>query len=355
MTSLLATLLPARLSGAAVVTAAVLASPAAAQLQLPRPMTSPGARVGQTVGVTDVEVVYHRPAVRERTIWGELVPYGSVWRAGANENTTIEFGTDVTVEGQELAAGKYGLHMIPGTDAWTIIFSHDNDKWGSLQYSQDNDALRVEVAPQAAPMQERLAYEFEVLGDSEARMLLRWDELAVPVGFTVDTSSSLAQAADFRLRKQSPDAEGWIAAAEWGLQNGIDKALVLTWADEAVRQAKTFTSLGLKAEVLDSLGRNSEALPLKQEAWTLATESEITTMAQQLASAGAQADALRLYQLNVRNHPDSWRAHDRLGEALASAGDTGAARSAFAQALALATDDADKQRIESRLADLGEG
>jgi len=356
MAALTRTLAPVRLVAAAALLGVVALAPTgSAQLQMPRPLASPTASVSQTVGVTDVEVVYHRPAVKGRTIWGELIPYGGIWRAGANQNTTIEFGTDVTVEGQPLGAGKYGLHMIPGEASWTIIFSHDNDKWGSLQYVEDNDALRVDVVPTIAPMQERLLFDFDLLDDDSAHVTLRWDELAVPVRLDTDPSSVLAQAADSRLRKLSPDADGWLEAAEWGLQNGVDKQLVLSWADEAVAQRKTFTSLGLKAEVLDSLGRGEEAMPLKQEAWTVATEGEITGMAQQLESAGASSDALRLYQLNVRNHPESWRAHDRLGQALVTAGDAAAARSAFTQALALAGDDESRERIETRLADLGEG
>ncbi len=112
--------------------------------QLDLPLQSQGARVTQTIGITDITVNYHRPLVNGRKVWGELVPYGQVWRAGANLNTTITFANDVTVEGQPLPAGTYGLHMIPNQDQWTIIFSKMHTAWGSFSYKESEDALRVD-------------------------------------------------------------------------------------------------------------------------------------------------------------------------------------------------------------------
>ena len=108
---------------------------------LTKPQQSPFSSVTQRIGVTDVTIEYYSPAVKERKIWGEVVPYGQVWRAGANENTTISFEHDVEVEGKALKAGKYGFHIIPGEEEWILIFSTDNDKWGSYSYNQSNDAL----------------------------------------------------------------------------------------------------------------------------------------------------------------------------------------------------------------------
>ena len=114
-------------------------------LQLPQ--ASPEASVSQTVGLTDITITYHRPAVAKRTVWGDLVPYGQVWRAGANENTTIEFSTPVTIGGKKIPAGTYGLHMIP-TDKgdWTIILSSVSSAWGSFSYDEKEDVVRVPVA-----------------------------------------------------------------------------------------------------------------------------------------------------------------------------------------------------------------
>ena len=149
-------------------------------LDLPR--QSQHAIVMQRIGVTDITINYHRPLVNGRKIFGGLVPYGDVWRAGANENTTITFPDAVTVEGQPLAAGTYGLHMIPTEDQWTVIFSKMHTAWGSFSYNQEEDALRVTVKPEAAEFHEALAYDFDQLKPDSAVVTMRWDKVAVLQG-----------------------------------------------------------------------------------------------------------------------------------------------------------------------------
>lgn len=151
------------------------------------------AYVTQRLGLdTDITIDYSRPGVKGRKIWGELVPYGMVpgdrfskgspypWRAGANENTTIEFNKDVLIEGNKLPAGKYGMHMIPSEKEWIIIFSKNNSAWGSFSYTQEEDALRVTVTPVEAPHQEWLIYGFEDLAGTSATAFLHWEKLKVP-------------------------------------------------------------------------------------------------------------------------------------------------------------------------------
>ncbi len=164
--------------------------------QKPKIHKSLKASVTQRLGVdTDITIVYSRPAVKGRKIWGELVPYGMSpgtkrtkgkpypWRAGANENTTFECNNDILIEGKKLAAGKYGLFMIPSEKNWVIIFSRNNSSWGSFSYNPDNDALRVSVTPIAAPHHEWLMYEYENLAGTSATAYLRWAKLKVP--FTI--------------------------------------------------------------------------------------------------------------------------------------------------------------------------
>ncbi len=137
---------------------------ASAQNDLNLPDVSQAAEVKQRIALTDVKVNYHRPLVNGRKIWGGLVPYGKVWRAGANENTTIEFSDPVSVEGKPLAKGVYGLHMIPNPDSCTVIFSKTNTGWGSYSYDQKDDALRVDVKPRPlAETKEALEFDFEDL------------------------------------------------------------------------------------------------------------------------------------------------------------------------------------------------
>ncbi|MCJ7485876.1 MAG: DUF2911 domain-containing protein [Candidatus Aminicenantes bacterium] len=180
-------------SCALVLIVALLVPPSHAVAQGARVQASLKATVMQRLGAdTDITIVYSRPGVKGRTIWGALVPYGMApgnqysknqpfpWRAGANENTTIEFSKDVLIEGQPLAAGKYGVHMIPGEKEWTIVFSKNNAAWGSFSYKQEEDALRVTVTPVAAPFQEWLTFGFEDLAGKSATAVLCWEKLKVP-------------------------------------------------------------------------------------------------------------------------------------------------------------------------------
>ena len=162
---------------------AFVASPALAQERgndEARP--SPNAMVSQTIGTTTATVGYSRPSVRDREIFGELVPFGAVWRTGANEATTITFSDDVMVEGEMLSAGTYGLFTIPTADSWTIIFNKTSEQWGSMAYDEAQDALRVTVEPMTnAPMQEQFEIRFSNVTDASATMILHWDTVGVPV------------------------------------------------------------------------------------------------------------------------------------------------------------------------------
>jgi hypothetical protein len=160
-----------------------------AQNDLNLPDVSQAAEVKQRIALTDVTVKYHRPLVNGRKIWGGLVPYGKVWRAGANENTTIEFSDPVSVEGKPLAKGIYGLHMIPHPDSWTVIFSKTYTGWGSYSYDQKEDALRVDVKPRPlAETKEALEFDFEDLKATSAVMILKWQKLGIP--FTVSVGDA---------------------------------------------------------------------------------------------------------------------------------------------------------------------
>jgi Protein of unknown function (DUF2911) len=169
-----------------------------AQQQEKKPRPSLKAGVSQTIGFdTDIKIVYSRPGVKGRKIWGDLVPYGLApagkepnskpfpWRGGANENTTIEFSKDVLVEGNKVPAGKYALHFIPGENEWTVIINKKNKDWGSYSYDQAEDLIRFKVTPVKAPFQEWLAYGFGDLNGTSATAYLQWEELKVPFKIAV--------------------------------------------------------------------------------------------------------------------------------------------------------------------------
>src|SRR5262249_28402518 len=159
-------------------------------LDLPRP--SQHATVMQRVGITDITINYHRPLVNQRKVWGGIVPYGQVWRAGANENTTIAFSDPVTIEGKPLAKGIYGLHMIPNENEWTIIFSNVHTAWGSFTYKEADDALRITVKPRTAEFMEALSYDFDTVGTDSAVATLRWEKVAVPFTIGVNVHEVVA-------------------------------------------------------------------------------------------------------------------------------------------------------------------
>ena len=257
--------------------------------QVSTPRESQRQEVIQTVGDTKVSVVYHRPNTRGRKLWGCdaknvvpvtnyeepcIVPYGQVWRAGANENTTIEFSRDVAINGQTLAAGKYGFHIIPGKTDWTLVFSKDNDKWGSFSYKAENDALRVKVVPAKASMQEALVYEFDDVTATSARVNLRWEKIAVP--FTVDIGDVHGRVlAAFReaIKARKPDDVRPLGQAAnyvrtFKVKASYDEAI--GWVDESIKVRETPGNLNLKAGLLAEMGRFDEAVALGEKALQLA-------------------------------------------------------------------------------------
>jgi Protein of unknown function (DUF2911) len=222
-----------------------LAGGAAAQppgLQLPRP--SPNASLSQTIGVTEVTLHYSRPGVKGRVIWGKLVPYGEVWRTGANENTTIRFSTPVRIDGKELPAGLYGLQTIPSADDWVVILSKDAEEWGAFSYKPEHDALRFHVKPaQAAASQEWMGFEFRDLSDVAAVLALRWEKLEVAWKIEVDTPKLLVTAAQSEQRWQD-------AAAVWCVQTGTCLGEAARWIDASIATEPTFSNQRAKARLL---------------------------------------------------------------------------------------------------------
>ena len=219
---------------------AVTAPASAQQVEVPRP--SPNASVSQMIGLTEVTLHYSRPGVKGRKIWGDLVPFKQVWRAGANENTTITFSTPVTIGGKELAAGTYGLQTIPDADSWTIIFSKDAKLWGAYDYKAENDALRVDVKPQPADaFQERMSFDFTDLSDSSATLELRWEKLNVPLKITADTNKQLKAS----VRWQSP-----YSAANYCIQANTCLDDAGRWLDASIALDDNFFNERAKALLL---------------------------------------------------------------------------------------------------------
>ncbi|MEO8349986.1 MAG: DUF2911 domain-containing protein, partial [Acidobacteriota bacterium] len=273
------------------------AAAALAQPALTLPQSSPKASISQTVGLTEIGITYHRPAVNKRTVWGDLVPYDEVWRAGANENTTISFSTPVTVNRKPLAAGAYGLHMIPTKGDWTIAFSTVNAAWGSFSYDEKEDALRVTAKPNAAPFQERLSYRFDDPSDKSVTVAMHWEKLDVPFTVEVDTPSVVVASLRNELRGLPRFGwQGWNGAAAYAMRNKVNLDEALTWADRSISMQENFTNLRTKAGILEAKGDAKTAAELRDKAMKIATETEINLHGYQLLGAGKTDEAIEMFR-----------------------------------------------------------
>ena len=260
---------------ASLVVLLALACAPGALAQLQPPLPSPNATVAQTIGMTKVEVAYSRPHVKgatrkdERVIWGALVPYDQVWRTGANAVTKISFDGDVTVEGQKLAAGAYGLYTIPGKTDWTVIFN--KVATGSpADYSAEKDALRVKVKPEAADMRELFTIEFPQVTSSSAVLALRWEKLSVPVQLAVDTQAQfLAAAKDAVAKAKADDWRTPLTAARYLYDNKYASADAAAFLAKSLAVKETFNNLSFKASVLAGEGKKKEAVAAAQKAMAL--------------------------------------------------------------------------------------
>ncbi|HVF51611.1 MAG TPA: DUF2911 domain-containing protein [Pyrinomonadaceae bacterium] len=272
-----------------------LAMSAAAQLRQPRP--SQKATIMQTIGVTDVSITYSRPGVKGRTIWGDapqgaaagaatlddarvrakdapIVPYGHLWRTGANEATLFTVTDDVLINGQKLAAGKYSLHTIPNRDEWTIIFNKDDGQWGSFAYDEKKDALRIKVKPQtAAEVEEWLSFSIPEVTPNTAKVAIRWERIIVP--FTVEvpdvTALTLSKARATVAAAKPDDWRTPLQAANYVFVNNLtaNTAEAMTWLEQSIKIKETYGNLYTKARVLAGTGKTTEALAIAERALVL--------------------------------------------------------------------------------------
>lgn len=313
---------------------------------LTAPQVSPEARVSQVIGLTELEVSYHRPAANGRAVWGTLVPYGQVWRAGANENTTVSFSTPVTVNGTALAAGTYGLHMIPAAGDWTVIFSRETGAWGSFSYDEKEDAARVTAKPEAAPHQERLGYSFDDPTADSVVLAMRWEKLRLPIAIRIDLGRTVLENFKAQLRGLPRFGwQGWNQAANWAAQNGLELDDALQWADRSIGMNRNFANLRTKALVLTKKGDTATADALTKEALSIATEAEINAYGYQLLGQQKLDEAIAAFEKNVKDHPDSWNTYDSLAEAYALKGDRKKALEYYTKAMNMTTVDLQKTRI----------
>lgn len=301
----------------------ISALPLAAQsfvLDLPR--GSQHATVSQRVGITDIAINYHRPLVNGRPVWGKLVPYGQVWRAGANENTTISFSDPVTIEGKPLDRGTYGLHMIPTADSWTIIFSKNYTSWGSFTYNDKEDALRVTVKPQTADMHNALTYDFDELAPDSTIVTMRWEKLAVPFKVNVNVGEAVQSSLDKQLRGLAQYTwMGWDDAATYLHDNKGNLDQALKYANNSIQNEDRFDNEITKARILRAMGKNDEAKATEAKGLAKASPLQVHLFARQLQADKRQDEAFVIFRDNAKSHPNEWFVHTGLARISSANGD----------------------------------
>lgn len=308
--------------------------------------------VTQYMGLVEVTINYSSPGVtapngtdRRGKIWGQLVPWGLApngfgtaaeipWRAGANMNTVITISHPIEVEGQELAAGSYSLHIIPEKESpWTIIFNKETQSWGSYFYNPEMDALRVEVEPVANEFHDDLTFEFEDRQQDHCTATLQWDELKVPVRLSVPNMHDLYIATMAEELKGSTgfSYQNYQTAANYCIQNNTHLETGLAWADAAISAPfvgqKNFSTLSTKASVLMTMNKMEEAFAVMDEAIAhpSADVNSIHGFGRQLIGMGMPEKALEVFKVNAERYPDTWPVNVGLTRGYSAVGDYEAA------------------------------
>jgi hypothetical protein len=305
------------------------------ELNIPR--VSQRGTVSQRIGLTDITIAYHRPEVGGREIWGKTVPYGKVWRAGANENTTITVTDDVSIEGKPLAAGTYGLHAIPDKDQWTIILSKNSTSWGSFSYDEKEDALRVAVKPHVAEPFEVLTYVFDDIKPDSALATLRWEKLAVPFRVSVDVKAVVLKSVKNELRNVGGFTwAGYDEAAQWCLDNNYELEQALKWEETSIQNEERFENWETKSRILDVVGRKEDAAKALSTALDKANAIQLYVYARGLQRSGNTKRAFELYPLVPKKDANHWISHLALARISSNSGDFPAAAKEMTQAISAA-------------------
>jgi len=236
------------------------------------PAPSPPQFVRQDFGLSNIELSYSRPGIKGRTIFGDLVPYGKVWRTGANQATTLTFGDDVTIEGTKVPAGKYGLLTIPGQDEWTIIITHQLDVTNPAAYKQDQDVVRIRSKVETLPFSiESFTIFFSDVTSNTCRLDLCWDKTVVSFIVSTDIDSRIMTQIDNTLNK---DNRPYFTAALYYLDNGKDLNKALEWFDKAIAQdPKAFYAVYQKARCQAKMGKKQEAIATAKKSIELSKEA----------------------------------------------------------------------------------
>jgi len=345
-------------------------------LQLPDGGVNLKRSTGTRVGVTDIEIHWNAPGVkgREGKIWGTgVAPYGftvlgfgsnapSPWRAGANENTTVSFSTDVTINGKKLPAGRYGFHIALYADSCTLIFNRNTEGWGSYFYNANLDVLRVTTRQQKDQKEsvERLDYSFSNHTDKSVEVALEWERWRIPFTVAVDlTATTLAS-----IRTQMSGAMGFDppsleAAAAWCLRNELNYDEAFNWivsaTDPNLGGRNSFTALSTKSRLLSKLNRQAEADEAMRLGLENASAQEMHLYGRELLTEKKTKEAFTVFEKNFKKHKGAWPTHVGMMRGYSALGDLKKALEHARLALAQAPNEVNKQSLEQAIKTLESG
>jgi hypothetical protein len=310
-----------------------------AQVPLIRPMESQLSTISQRIDFTDITVTYSSPGAKGRKVFGtNLVPFGKVWRAGANDNTVISFSSAVAVEGKSLAAGSYGLHVIPEADTWTFIFSSKTGDWGSYFYTPEHDVLRISVPVEKAPFTEWMQFNFSDRSVNKARLELQWEESKAGFSIQLDQNLIIENFANQLRNRQGFGHLAWREAAEYLLLKNFNLPQALAWADSSIKRERRFDNQYAKARILTKMDRSPDSETALGEALKSAAEADFSRVVNDQLREGNKAKALAVASQGTKAFPASWMTQFAAARAFAENNDVKAARKAAETALKTAPD-----------------
>lgn len=244
--------------------------------QLQMPQASPSAKISQKIGLTDVTVEYSRPSTRGRKIFGELVPFGQVWRTGANAATTLEFSTEVMLEGNKIPAGKYAIYTIPGKTTWTVVISKNTQLWGAIGYTADDDLLRFQVEPKKLSRKyETFEISFNNMTDNGADLSMKWENTRVDFRISMDVDPVvMAQIKELVIDTNTKDPSLLYAAANYYFTSQKDLNQAYEWIKVSTDSDPKYWTMHLRAKIEAALGKNAEAIASAQKSMKMAEEAK---------------------------------------------------------------------------------
>jgi hypothetical protein len=327
---------------------------------------SPGAKVQQTIGISTVTVTYSRPSVKNREVWGKLVPYGwnkegfgagneSPWRSGANESTVIELSHDATVEGKSVPAGTYGLFFVVNQDnTGEVILSKDHNSWGNFWYDPAHDQMRAPINLRENVHTEMLTFDFINMDKNSGELVLNWEKKQFPVKIQYAVDDIVMANAKEQLKGRVGFTwQGFASAANYAMQNKTHLEDGLKWIDQAIAQNRNFNTLNTKAGILKAMGKTAESEVIAKEAIAMASEIELNNYGYQLVNQQDYSKAIEIFTLNTQRNPKSANCWDSLGEGYALKGDKENAIKNFKKALSLNPPENVKANSQKYLKQLG--